>query len=648
MPIPALLSRFVEDELSRSPAMAERCVAGTLTLLRQERQRPAELIDALQRDGARFQQRFVEALAQATRRELAGQDAGRGSAAAPPAGLELMDEARVEADIEISRAMQLIDATAEWERRELQTFTSTLCGLEHVSEDSNPLRPIVYATALWEAAGVASATPAARSALVRVAAGVLAGLLKTAWAAASSRLEAQGVQPGIYRTVLLAPGAVSSRSDSAREAARAGVLSALLSGVPSAGEGGEPRAAGDAVEGRVSGLLSRLFTAIQSDTGLPPPVRAVLARLQEAALRVALLDATMLDSMDHPVWRLMNRIAHAGQSYPAPGDRRLATLIAFCEALAEEISRAQLADALPFRRALARLDAFLGEQLQWQLREVAASVASLQNAERRDVLEQALAHRLADQMARVAAPAAIRRFVTSGWAKVLAESMVRFGEQAEPTAGYLKAVDDLLWSLKPPDHPLSRQRLVSLLPGLLQRLREGMALIEMPAADQQAVLDALMPIHAEALRPGPRTEPPPLTPEQIVQRLREEVVPDTPPPRPFSDSVIDLASMETVPADFLATDLGSPEEAARHVDAFQPGDRLRLFVQGRWVRAQMLWRSAQGRYLLFAGDQPGQTHTITRPALERLDAAGLVKPLEAKPLVQRAIDSLVNELPIPA
>lgn len=647
MSIPAPLSRFVEEELSRSPAMAERCVAGTLTLLRQERQRPADLIDALLRDGPGFQQRFVEALTEATRRELAAQDAERGGPAASPAGLELMDEARVEADIEISRAMQLIDSTAEWERRELQTFTSTLCGLEHVSEDSNPLRPIVYATALWEAAGAVTSTPAARSSLVRVAAGVLAGLLKTAWAAASSRLEAQGVQPGIYRTVLLAPGAVSGRSGAEREAARGGALGALLAGVPAAAGSATASTGGTAGDGRVSALLTRLFAAIQSDTALPAPVRGTLARLQVSALRVALQDTSMLDSIEHPVWRLMNRIASAGQAYPMAGDKRLASLIAFCDAIAEEISRAQVGDSAPFRRALARVDAYLSEQLQWQLREAAPSVASLQRAERRDGLEQLLSQRLAEQMARVPAPATIRRFVTATWAEVLAESMLRFGEQAEPTPSYLKAVDDLLWSLRPPDHPQSRQRLVGLLPGLLQRLREGMALIQMPAADQQAVLDALMPIHAEALRPGPRAETAALTPQQIVQRMRDEVVPESAPLRPFSDSVIDIASMETVPADFLATDIGSPEDAARKVDALQPGDRFRLFVQGRWSRVQCLWRSAQGRYLLLAGERPAQTHSITRSALERLDAAGLVRPLEDKPVVQRAIDTLANELPLP-
>ncbi|MFT3664338.1 DUF1631 family protein [Piscinibacter sp.] len=661
MSAPARLLSFVDDELARSAPMVERCVAGTLALLRDsrdglaqsERERQFELVEALQRQGARYQARFVEALREGVRRELAAADGASAATHAAPAALELMDESRVETDIEISRALQLIDSTAEWERRELQTFTSTLCGLDHVSEESNPLRPIVYATALWEAACAIVAAPAHRATLLRLSAGVMAGLLKTAWAAASSRLEAAGVQPGVYRTVLLAPGAVSGRSAGARDAAHAGMLGPLLASVPAGelaplpgGAAGLPAAPAGG-DGRVAALLTRLFAAIQADTLVGAPVRAVLARLQVAALRVALQDGGMLDAPAHPAWQLMNRIAAAGRSYPAPGDKRLAALLTFCDALAEEVARAQVADATPLRRALARVDTFLAEQLQWQLREAQPAVESLRRAERRDVLEQVLSQRLTEQMATVSAPAGIRRFVTATWAKVLAEAMVRFGEHAGPTPGYLRAVDDLLWSLAPPAHPQSRQRLVALLPGLLQRLRGGMALIGLPEAEQQALLDALMPIHAEALRPAARAASEKLTAEQIVQRMRDEVIPETPLPRPFSDSVIDLASMDTVPADFLHTDIGAPEEAARRVDRLQPGERLRLFVRGRWTRVQLLWRSDGGLYLLFAGEQPGQTHSITRSALERLDGAGLLQPQEDKPLVQRAIDTLVNELPLP-
>jgi hypothetical protein len=229
---------------------------------------------------------------------------------------------------------------------------------------------------------------------------------------------------------------------------------------------------------------------------------------------------------------------------------------------------------------------------------------------------------------------------------VVAQSMLRFGENSEVTHGYLKLVDELLWSVKLPDHPQSRQRLVALLPGMLKRLRDGMELIGLPAAEQDGVLDELMAIHTEALRPG-RGDPKDLTSEQIVQRMRSEVLPASTGHGAFSDSVIDLASMQTVPAELMATPdaRGSPPKG---VDALLESDRLRLFLRGRWARVQLLWRSEQHLFFLFAGETPARTYSVTHRALERLSSAGLMQPLENRSLIQRALDTVTRELVRPS
>ena len=72
--------------------------------------------------------------------------------------------------------------------------------------------------------------------MLRTAAGVIAGLLKNAWAAASTRLESAGVQPGTYRTVILPSGAAFGRF-AAPEPPRPGALSALLPSMPGAAYG---------------------------------------------------------------------------------------------------------------------------------------------------------------------------------------------------------------------------------------------------------------------------------------------------------------------------------------------------------------------------------------------------------------------------
>ena len=718
MPIAFLLQQFVDDELDRSAAFVSRVLAGTMQLLREskdsgltasERSHCVELLAALQKQADLYQNTFNESLRSLVAEEL---KSGPGNLVPDPrsafGGLELMDETLVDVDIEISRAMQLIDTTAEWELRELQTFTSTLIGQPHVSAESNPIRPLVYATALWQAACAVATAQAQRATLLRLSAGVAAGLLKSAWAAACARLESHGVVPGVYRTVVL-PGDGGGRApaiDITRPGALGGLLSRMPGGSPGEGRLAEAPSGSDqpgrtdrggvfaqspefeeallrldellrhlpfentgslqpsvgsaarlgahrsalvasvsaAGDRQVIELLSRIFETILSDPALPAGFRPVIARMQVASLRVALQDPAMMDSHNHAVWHLMERIGDASVAYSQPDDPRLIGLQSFCHSIAEEIARTPVPDASLFRRALNRIDGFMAEQFQAHLRAAQSAVSALEMAERRGVLEQHLTQRLADQMAAIRTTPGVRRFVTGGWSRVLAEAILRFGDDAELTDVYLKTVDDLLWSLQIPDHPQSRQRLLALLPVLLQRLRAGMELIALPLPEQQGVLDELVAIHAEALRPGGRGSTAALTPEEIVQRMREEVVPESPGPRPFSDSVIDLSSMDTVPAELLATGDDVTDELGKRVENMRAAERMRMFIHGRWTRSQLLWRSDQGQFFLFAGDGATSTYSITRRALERLSAAGLLCAPESKPLLQRAVDHLMREL----
>ncbi len=739
MPIAPLLQRFVDDELDLAPALIQRTLIGTLQLLRDskdgvvspsERQHHFALVEALQRHGAAYQAAFVEALRMQVLEELAEQGRGDGrTALASAGGLSLMDESRVEIDIEISRAMQRIDTTAEWELRELQTFTSTLIGQTHVSAESNPFPPAAYATALWQAACAVAGGQGERSTLLRVSVGVAAGLLKNAWAAACTRLETQGVEPGIYRTILLAPGAAPERGPATLDASQPGAIANMLSRMPSGSgelrlgvgkvsgpadsahrragvdasnpefeqalarldellrhlaltdalpdvlpgvhagaEGdapGQPQtdpigkrlaahrtallaSASNSVDRQIIELLSRVFDAMQADTHLPAAFVAVLARLQASALRVALHDPSMMDSPQHTVWQLFDRIGEAACSHSQAGDPRSLATLQFCNELADGLARAAAPDAALYRRALGRFDAFLAEALQVQLRAAQPTVALLEAAERREVLEQHLSRRLVDQMAPMHTSPSIRRFITATWARVLADSMQRTGEHSEATRGYVKLVDELIWSVQLPDHPKSRQRLLTLLPSLLERLRSGMALIALPAAEQARVLDELMAIHTEALRPGGRSGFGALSADEIVQRMRSEEVEPSTGAMTFSDSVIDLGSMETVPAELMGNEPSlHPDGAGRRLDFLRVSDHLRLFLHGRWARVQLLWHSDAFLFYLFAGETPARTHSITQRALERLAAEGLMQALETRTLVQRALDAVMRDIARP-
>lgn len=708
MPVTAQLQRFVEDELLRAAPLADETVELTVAQLRQprdgmlnqaEREHYHELVHALPKHKQAFMLAFVESLRQNVLADLYGTDSG-GSSNMPSSarGLELMDETRVESDIEISGAAQLISGSAEWELRELQTFTATLAGQTHVTTDTNPLRPLAFARALWDAAGAVSAIPAQRALLLRISAGVMSGQLKKAWAAACTRLEAAGVEPGLYRTVVLATGPVTHRAPT-HDLTQPGALEEILSSMPGATGSPSPKTGPiarlvnpqnpafeqalsriegllsrsaqpgqaapasaalrehradllattpETVDRQIVELLSRLFDAVLSDSRLPPAFRTVMARLQVSALRVALVDTSMVQNYDHPVWRLMNRIGSAAETYTRTTDPRWAALLAYCETLVDEMQRAPVQDAALYRLSLSRLESFLGEQLREQQTRAQPTIEALTRIEQREELERQISQRLTEQMVPIRTTAGVRRFVTGGWATVLAESMQRHGEKSETTLEYLRATDDLLWSLRLPDHPQSRKRLLAMLPSLLQRLRSGMSMLGVPEGEQQQVMDDLMAVHTEALRPGKTGAPEPeLTPQEIVQRMRDETSWDTPSRPPFSDSLIDLSSMDTVPAEILPGASTSHDDVTKLVEGMPLGARYHLFVHGRWARVQLLWRSGRGEYFLFAGMDPLHNHSITRRALERLGEEKLLKPLDDVSLVQRAVDGLMQKLTLP-
>jgi hypothetical protein len=348
----------------------------------------------------------------------------------------------------------------------------------------------------------------------------------------------------------------------------------------------------------------------------------------------------------------MNRMASVAETYVQTSDPRSVALREFCETLADDMARAAAHDGALYKQGLQRLEDFLAEQLSAQQLRAQPAFDALTRLEQREAMQRQVAQLLTEQMAQIRTSAAVRRFVTGDWAKVLAHAMQQFGEKAEPTLAYLKATEDLLWSLRLPDHPQSRKRLLMLLPALLQKLEEGMTMVDIPASDQQAVFGELMAVHKEALRPGKDAAPEEgLTSQEVVQRMRDEPAWEMAGRPAFSDSLIDLHSLDTVPADLLPASMdaaSSNAQAAQRVQALRPGDRQHLFLHGRWTRVQMLWRSAGGGYLVFAGADPERPHSMTRRALERLSEEGLMKPIDDVSLIQRAADRLMRKLTLPA
>jgi hypothetical protein len=572
------MQRFIDDELARAPLLIEQVLQTLLAApLRfapdassAERRALIAQRDSLERARPQLVAAFATELRAQVDRVAEQQAAavrGLTLAAADELSLSLVDDSEVAADVELSRAIEIIHSTAEYELRELRSFTSALVGDLHVAHDTNPLRPDAYARALLAGARAMPLPPPEQLRLMHDAVIPLAQALRKAYAAACGRLEEQGVQPGTYRTIVLPPNAHGPRTqvfapadlhalrDSmpvpldmepieppAPPRAAAGGWAApapstarTASSPPAAAASSAPAIAspggavstppaartmpaapplpGGAAPSRVDQqlieLLTRLFDAILADRSLPGDVLQLLSRLQAPAVRVALRDPGVLDSYTHPVWEFMDRLVFSADRLPAEGPGR-GQFLAYAKSLVDNMVGESLQDASLYRWGLDRLEAY------------------------------------------------------------------------------------------------------------------DVHLLEQHRRQAQLQIDTL-----RALAVAPR---------------------DSGPGQPAPEAALDVHALETVPADLM--DLPEPGGAAAPatpgaLPAIEPGEWLRMFLQGSWRELKLLWSDGRGELWLFR-QGGGRTWALRRGALERLHAAGLVDTMSPASLVQHAAQQVLRQIPQPA
>lgn len=108
----------------------------------------------------------------------------------------------------------------------------------------------------------------------------------------------------------------------------------------------------------------------------------------------------------------------------------------------------------------------------------------------------------------------------------------------------------------------------------------------------------------------------------------------------FSPSLpLDIGTLDTVPA-ALTQDSRGPGSAA--LDAAEPGQWLRLHLQGAWRTVLLLWRSEAAWLLLLPAED--RHWVLRRRALDHLAAAGLAGLQPPPPRVRRAAERVMRAL----
>ncbi|MDM4765559.1 DUF1631 family protein [Pelomonas sp. SE-A7] len=562
--------------------------------------------------------------------------------------LTLVDEDQADQAIEISRVIQQIDARAEWELRELGALCSKLPG-------DGRLDTAAFAKALCESVQALELGKPARSHCLNAAGSALAEALRDLAHQASQRLRGWGLEPSGFASI-----ATDERVIEALDVSRAGALLDLRERVHASAP--EPAAHSD--QDQTAELLSQLFQQIQADPDLDPPYKQAICNLQTSVLQLAVSDPAVLGSDQHPTWALINQIASHAGDHPLASDPRGLEFLAFVEALVARLG--ENASSTAFGSALGEVRAFIHREQEDELEASVFARLALSKQERHDELLPLMRQQVLEQaqLSRYLGPV-LFEFLLGAWSEALTQAMLDQGAEGPLTQRLMAGVEDLLSSLEPTRDDVARTALRQRLPALIQLLQQGMDLVRLPAADRDAVMDELMAIHRERTRlaaPATAPAPPPAAPAKPEPQARP--APPTPSLKPVHELNEDQLQHELLPPETDADNWGADTSIAAlptvhmglddetgplvvadaWVERLQPGARCKLFLQGHWTSAHLLWRSDNGSFFMFSSQLKGGRHSMTRRALQRLRAEGLATEVAETSLMQRAVTGMLHKM----
>jgi len=430
------LQEFIDDEMLRAPMLFDQLIDNTTGLIRRDlalmpmalRSSAADLLQALSSRKDALARSFLRSLAQLANAKInpppSLADARATLAQAQPVALSLVDETEVAIDVELAHTVERIKSEAEYELRELQTYTAALVGDMDLRSDHNPFSAETYARALW---ATGQALPLAKNLQVqfmRHASTPLAVLLRRSYAAATSRLDAQGVEPAAYRTVILPSGARRSRSvESTRNpdlrqvsqalstispALRAGTQAQrapvhtlpthtppvhMSSAQPASGRS-QPRAdklndAGSLAapprspSSQAQTLVAGLFESIRQDERVPADVLRLIMRLYAPALQLADIDAHRLIDEAHPLWVFINRLAYEAEMVPGTADPERGKLLRVAQSTVDHLAAEPRQTAALYTWGAHTLDVLMSQRLARRCERVASQIGALQKLEDR-------------------------------------------------------------------------------------------------------------------------------------------------------------------------------------------------------------------------------------------------------------------------
>jgi hypothetical protein len=392
-------------------------------------------------------------------------------------------------------------------------------------------------------------------------------------------------------------------------------------------------------------MVAMLFDFIFETRDLPDGIKALLARLQIPVLKAAMLDGAFFAKKSHPSRLLVNALAEAGRGWsPAMGneDPLYRKMGAIVHRILDEFSD----DLAIFDELRADLEAFLAEEEKNAEANITSSAEEINLRDRAEIAANVARGEIERRIEGSPVPKFLAGFLRERWHPSMARVYATAGDDSEAWGATVSTLEDLVWSVQPKRTSEDRKHLVALLPSLLKRLTSGVQGHAWPPEAREAFMSNLVEAHAAAVKPTYAHVESPTAAVAEAAKAQAEVA------KAAGD---ERAALQ---AEALAEAM-SPAEPAEPVEEpevleDQYLEIARSLERGMWIEfeaddghlafAKLAWVSPLRGTYLFTNRQGQKALSMTAEELAERFRADRARPVEAEPLLDRALTTVMGQL----
>jgi len=422
----------------------------------------------------------------------------------------------------------------------------------------------------------------------------------------------------------------------------------------------------------VINLVNMLFGFILDDRNLSATMKALLARLQIPIIKVALVDKDFFNHSGHPARRLLNELASAALGWQPPENPAARDpLLAHIEQLVQRVLSDFDTDLSIFDELLAD---FLAHNNKERRRALILERRTLDAESGKAKAEQGRAQvdgLLKELVSGRVLPDVVNQILSGPWGNVLFLHGLKDGVGSQAWDAARAVAEDLIWSVTVEASVASRQRLLTLIPELLKRLRSGFESIAFNPFEVNELFRQLEPLHLARLtvtmarEPEPEPEPEPVAIKPVDrQRVKPEgesqakIIVNTPaPPRgtatPSLDDVAPTPAAAMAKTEGVAPLAETPstpvvpvsKQALQQVDSLVPGCWFEVSDEqnsANRCRLAAVMRSVD-KYI-FVNRDGMKASECSRHGLAQALESGRFRLLDNGMLFDRALEAVIGDL----